>query len=116
MIQLENAKMSPRIENGTLCWYRGDEFSFSINLVLTDTDGEIVEILPEDKITVLFEDEKGEEVKKFEFTSVSANTITLEFMDEVTALFKKRKYKYDITIDHNGITTTLAKGNDVLVE
>lgn len=116
MVQIENAKMSPRIENGTLCWYKGDEFSFSINLVLTDTDGEIVEILPEDKIIVLFENEKGEEVKKFEFTSVSANTITLEFMDEVTALFKKGKYKYDIKIDHNGITTTLAKGNDVLVE
>lgn len=116
MVQLENAKMSPRIENGILCWYRGDEFSFSINLVLTDADGEIVEILPKDKITVLFEDEKGEEIKEFEFTSISDNTITLEFIDEVTSLFKEGKYKYDITIDHNGITTTLAKGNDVLVE
>lgn len=116
MVQLENAKMSPRIENGILCWYKGDEFTFSINLVLMDTDGEIVDILPEDKITVLFEDEKGEEVKEFEFTSISANTITLEFVDEVTALFREGKYKYDITIDHNGIKTTLAKGNDVLVE
>ena len=116
MVRLESAKMSPRIENGILCWYEGDEFSLSIGLELTDADGETVDILSGDKVTVLFEDEKGEEVKEFEFTPISGNTITLEFMDEVTDLFKEGKYKYDITIVHSGIKTTLAKGNDALVE
>lgn len=116
MIQLESAKMSPRIENGVLCWYEGDEFSLSINLALTDGDGEKITIAPEDKVNILFTDEKDEKIKEFVFTAVSADTVTLEFMDETTALFKEGKYKYNITIEHKGITTTLANGNDVSVE
>lgn len=116
MIRLENAKMSPRIENGTIFWYEGDGFSLSLTLELTDADGESVDIAADDEITITFEDKRGEEIKTFEFENVENNTVTLKFTDEVTALFKAGKYKYDITIVHGGIRTTLAKGNDVIVE
>lgn len=115
MVQLESALLSPRIQNGVICWYEGDEFSISLTLNLTDADGTDVAVQNGDTVKISFFDERKEEIKAFEFTAVENNTVTMVFNADVSALFKQGKYKYDIVLDSDNITT-LAKGNDVLVE
>lgn len=109
---IPNAKISPRIEAGTLVWYVGDTFSLQIELEMTDQDGVAVDATGE--VEVVFRDDCHEIVKEFSCTPVD-NVITLEFTEDVSALFSVGTYTYDMY--YNGEhRTTIANDNKVVVE
>ena len=56
MNRLPAARPSPRIAGGALRWYAGDTFSLTLQLELTDQDGEEVAIGASDSVTVSFYD------------------------------------------------------------
>ena len=115
MGNLPGAKMSPRVVNGVLAWYQGDTFDLTVDLALTDQDSEAVTLAAADTVEVIFYDRSENEVKKFTFSNVQDNAVTLDFSAEVTALFDRGQYTYDVHITH-GERTTIASRNEVAVE
>ena len=116
MAEIPSARQSPRIHNGVLKWYEGDTFGFSIAISLEDQDGETVNVNPGDTVEVEFRDRKNLAVTEFTFANVQNNTVSLDFDDTVTALFRKGEYQYDVVLNHGDKRTTIAKDNDVVVE
>lgn len=109
---IPNAKQSPRIDNGILMFYKDDTFTLQIELEMTDQDGVAVEATGE--VDVVFRDDCHEIVKQFSCTPVD-NVITLEFTEDVSALFPIGTYTYDMY--YNGeYRTTIANDNKVVVE
>ena len=112
---LPNAEQSPRIVNGVLRWYEGDTFEIDIDLDLKDQDGEPIVIAPGDEVQITFADKSLQEVKTFYFTGIENNNVKLVFDADVTALFHKGIFTYDII--YKGVErTTLANDNKVVVE
>lgn len=115
MSELPSAKQSPRIINGVLIWYFCDTFDLDIKLSLIDQENEEYIIRPEDIVETAFRDATGDVVHTFTQTGITDNTITLSFDAEITALFDRGKYTYDIYL--NGVKrTTLANDNEAVVE
>lgn len=115
MMRIDSAFPSPRIANGIICWYEGDEFQVSLWLDLKDADGESVVLTAADSVEVDVKNDRQESVKKFEFSDVENNTVTLVFDNDVTALFKAGTYYYDIRLSGT-YNTTAAKNNIMKVE
>lgn len=115
MINIPNAKESPRIVNGVLRWYCGDTFDLQLTLDLEDQDREPVVIQPTDKVEVVFLDRSLNEVKTFTFTEVEGNTVVMTFDEDVTALFDIGDYTYDVYYTGEE-RVTLAEDNKVVVE
>lgn len=112
MSNIPNAKQSPRLDNGVLAWYQGDTFSLQIELDMTDQDGVAVEATGD--VEVVFRDDCHNIVKEFTCTP-SNNIITLNFNEDVSALFPIGEYTYDMY--YNGEhRTTIANDNKVVVE
>ena len=109
------AKQSPRLENGVVKWYEGDTFRLQLVLDIVDQDGEPVVIGENDTVTVSFQNDALTTVKEFTFTEVENNTVTMEFTSEVTALFPKGRYTYDV--HYTGANrTTVCNDNKAEVE
>ena len=121
MGNLPAAAVSPRVENGILYWYAGDTFDLELELKLEDQDGTAVDVDGEkDGVTVCFYDERRELVASFAFGktaegAVTDNTVTLAFDAEVSALFPKGKYTYDVVYE-SAHRRTLVHGNLAIVE
>lgn len=115
MGNIPSAKPSPRIENGVLKWYVGDTFTIQLELELTDQDGEEIVIGEEDTVTVKFIDDELNTVKEFNCSEIPNNTIELAFDEDVTALFHKGKYSYDIYYSGEN-RTTICNDNKAEVE
>lgn len=112
MSNIPNAKQSPRLMNGVLSWYKNDTFTLQIELDLTDQDGETMDATG--TVEVVFSDDCHNVIKEFTLTP-KENIVTLEFTEDVTALFHKGEYTYDIY--YNGEKrTTIANDNKVVVE
>ncbi|HIR63804.1 MAG TPA: hypothetical protein IAB92_01115 [Candidatus Faecousia faecigallinarum] len=115
MSKLPGAKLSPRIENGALCWYAGDTFSLDILLELTDTDGEPVTVGAADTLTLTVYDSCQTLVETISYTNVTGNRITLTVDEIRTAKYPPGAYRYTLRLTH-GQNTTLAWDNPILVE
>lgn len=113
MARIRPARPSPRIENGVILWYEGDEFEISFDLTLTDADGEPIALDERDTVTVEIRKWRGGTVK--EFTFPGSNYITLVFDKETTGLFPKGSYFYDISIDGT-YKTTIVNDCRIIVE
>lgn len=115
MANIDSAMPSPRIVNGEILWFAGDEFELSFALQLEDADEEDIVLSSGDTVTVTIYDDKKEEIKKFVFNGPTDNTVTLEFNSDVSALFEPGMYFYDIRL--SGIyKTTVIKSNRMRVE
>lgn len=112
---LPGAEVSPRLANGCLCWYEGDTFEVSIQMELTDQDGEEVQVAEGDRVRVTFLDAQKQFVQEFLFTKVEENTVTLAFTPEVSARFPEGEYSYDLRLEH-GTRTTLMRRSRARVE
>lgn len=115
MGNIPNAEQSPRIVNGVIYWYENDTFTLNIELEFNDQDGDPIEVQPTDTVRVVFTDKSMNTVKEFIFDDIDNNTITLVFNAEVTALFPKGHYTYDV-IFKSAERTTVANDNKVVVE
>ena len=113
MAAIPSARLSPRIENGVLHWYQGDRFSLCLVLQLQDQDGETVEIKPaSDQVEVRFFDAQRQLVQAFLFggeegEGITDNRLTLSFDSDVTALFPRGDYHYDVIYTGGSRTVTL---------
>ena len=115
MYNIPNAQESPRVVNGVLRWYEGDTFEVTLEVELKDQDGDPVHILEGQSLEVEFLDRSLHVVKTFRFDEVENDIVILDFDDEVTALFPKGNYTYNIY--YNGVErVTLADSNKVVVE
>lgn len=115
MGNLPNAEPSPRIQNGVVLWYEGDTFVWEIVFDLIDQDCEEKKILSTETVNVVFTDKRMNIVKTFTFSNVENNVVSMDFDTDVTALFEKGTYTYDIYL--NGTKrVTLANENKVVVE
>lgn len=115
MHNIPNAEMSPRVVNGVIRWYVGDTFELQVNLDLKDQDGEEIIIQSGQTVEFRFLDKQLHLVKSFVFDNVENNKVILDFDEDVTALFPKGNYTYDIYYD-GAKRTTLADDNKVVVE
>ncbi|MCD8036032.1 MAG: hypothetical protein LUE88_01420 [Clostridiales bacterium] len=115
MIRVDSALPSPRIVNGILQWYEGDEFEAGFKLELKDSDGEEITLTETDTVTVIVKNDRLEEIKTFEFSGIEDNSINIVFDSEVTALFKAGTYFYDIRLGGT-YNTTVVKNNVMNVE
>ena len=115
MTSLPSAKPSPRIWHGVLWWDAGDTFTLTLQLELTDQDGDSVHVGTADGVQVLFYDETQALVYTFSVTGVTDDRVQLAFDEALSAKFPKGSYSYDIVLTH-GDRTTLARGNRAVVE
>lgn len=115
MIRVDSALPSPRIANGILQWYEGDEFEVSFKLELKDADGEKILLTEADTVKVIIKNDCMREIKTFEFVNVSENTVSLKFDSDNTVLFKAGTYFYDIRLSGT-YNTTVIKNNVIMVE
>lgn len=113
MKEIRPARPSPRIEDGVICWYEGDEFEIGFDLSLTDADGEPIILDDRDTVTVEIRKWRGEAIKGFSLPG--SNYITLVFNKETTSLFKKGDYFYDIRIT-GAYKTTIVNDCRICVE
>lgn len=114
MGNIPEAKASPRVENGCLCWYEGDTFEIQMQIELMDQDGENVNISESDTVTVTFYDGRRDAIQEFKFQNVQGNTVTLSFTDEISKKFLKGRYRYDMLYTYNN-KTTLIRDNVAIV-
>ena len=112
---IPSARQSPRIVNGVIYWYENDTFDIDLRFELTSQDDEIIEIAASDEIEIVFINNLDEIVKEFSFTEIEDNTIKLDIDAEVTALFPKGRYHYDIYYTA-GDRVTIANDNEVIVQ
>lgn len=116
MAYLPSAIPSPAIASGVLCWHQGDEFTITIELALTDNNGDSVTLGSGDSVTVVFAKKSGAAVKTFPFTSFTDNKIDLVFDATTSALFPMGHYTYDVVVEPSaGGRFTIANDNPVCV-
>ncbi|MBS7220303.1 MAG: hypothetical protein KH033_02920 [Clostridiales bacterium] len=115
MAKIEAALPSPRIMNGIIAWYCMDEFEIGLSIKLYDADGEEISLGTEDTVEVIIKNNRGEDVKTFEFTNVKENFINLVFNKDETILFDVGTYFYDIRI-LGKYNRTIVKNNIIKVE
>lgn len=113
MANIPHAKMSPRLVNGVIYWYEGDTFDFNLSIELKDQDGEPVEIAYDSAFEIIIRDERNNEVYREKQYGVSG--ISFNCNEDVTALFRKGKYKYDVNY-YGEYKTSLAEDNIMIVE
>jgi hypothetical protein len=111
-MNIPSAKQSPRLVGGVLFFYYLDTFTLQIELDMTDQDG--VEIDATGTVEFVFYDDCHNKIKEFTLTP-NNNIVTLDFTEDVTALFHKGEYTYDVY--YNGENrTTIANDNKAVVE
>lgn len=117
MSDLKIAKLSPRMEHGVLCWYRGDTFTLLLKMTLTDQDGEPVALEAEDRAVLTFLDRSGRTVQELVYTGAQVldGVVTLVMDEALTALFTPGRYRLDLWV-HHGDRTTVVKGSPIKVE
>lgn len=121
MGNLPTAKVSPRIENGVLYWYAGDTFTLELELSLEDQDGTALAVDSDtDDVTVEFYNDRRESVKTFSYgktagSTITGNVISLVFDEQVSALFPKGSYTYDV-IYQSTWRRTLVRENQAVAE
>lgn len=115
MYNIPNAELSPRIVNGVVHWYEGDTFELQLQLDITDQDGEPIPITDSDTVSIVFRDRSNHDVKEFRFDHIENSIVTMVFNDEVTSLFRKGNYSYDVFF-RGQERTTFANDNRVVVE
>ena len=114
MLKIDSALPSPRIVNGIIEWYASDTFELGLKLNLKDGDGESIVLGEGDTVKVNIRNDRGEEVKTFEFKNISDNSITLVFDAEASALFTEGTYFYDI-VSEGTRRVTIARNNSIKV-
>ena len=114
---------SPRLENGALYWFEGDNFTFQLDLSeLQDQDGDAITLDPnEAELTVIFRDARERPVHTFAFgpeedDQVENNCAALVFDDAATADFPKGRYTYRVELEYCGETKTLLRRGQAVVE
>ncbi len=115
MNNIPNAEASPRIVNGVIRWYEGDTFRLQLELDIDDQDGAAYSITDSDTVSIVFRDRSNHVVKEFRFDHIVDNSVTMVFNSEVTALFPKGIYSYDVLF-RGQERTTFANDNKVVVE
>jgi hypothetical protein len=113
MAEIPRAKMSPRIENGIIYWYEGDTFELNLAIDLRDQDGCIVEPTDETAFEIIIRNERKEDV--YSEKHYAAAGVTFACDEEVTKLFKKGKYRYDVNY-YGEYKTSIAEDNIMIVE
>lgn len=113
--RIDSAFPSPRIVNGVIMWYAGDEFKVGFKLKLLDMDSEEVTLGEDDSVSIIIRNDRMEQVKVFEFDSVEENYVVMDFTSEVSALFPPGAYFYDIKLTGT-YNTTIVKNNRMKVE
>lgn len=114
MLKIDSALPSPRIVNGIIEWYAFDTFELGLRLDLKDADGAPVSLGEGDTVRVSIRNDRGENVREFEFNSFTDNSITLVFDDTVSADFPEGLYFYDIVAEGRR-RVTLARNNRIKV-
>lgn len=117
MAKLPWAKMSPRIENGVLCWFEGDTFRLNLILTLKDQDGEAVTVKTDETLELTFLDKRRDTVKILTFSGreAAAGKVTVVVDGEMSALFPAGRYSYDLRLLGEE-RTTLIRGGTIVVE
>ena len=126
MGNLPAGRESPRIENGVLYWYAGDTFTLNLELSLEDQDGTKLTVNNEtDDVTVTFYNDRRERVKAFSYGkaeegeandgAITGNVVSLVFDKNVSALFPKGSYHYDVVYQSTW-RRTLARENPAVAE
>lgn len=93
---LPAAAPSPRISSGVLKWYEGDTFDLQVQIELTDESGAALVIQPEHTVEFVFRNRKREVVYSVIHTDLADNCVVLRFSEEVSDLFPKGEYTYDV--------------------
>lgn len=108
MSSIQPAKSSPRVENGVLRWYNGDCFTVDWTINLTKDDEEY-EYNEDDELVFNFYDRYEEElIYSFSFTNIEDNTVTLDFTEDISALFDAGSYTYCVKFNgYDGEVVTL---------
>ena len=114
MSNLPSALSSPRIVNGVLKWYEGDTFTLDIELELIDQDGVAIDTSGKE-VLIKFYDRYEDLVKEFSFENLQNNTVSLDFNNEISALFPQGEYHYDVHYMADN-RTTIAHSNNIIVE
>ena len=114
MLKIDSALPSPRLVNVILEWYAFATFELTLKLDLKDADGEAVALGEGDSVKVTIKDDRGENVKEFEFTSITDNSITLVFDEAVSQAFPAGLYFYDIVAE-GARRVTIARDNRIKV-
>ena len=115
MGNIQSALPSPRIEEGIIKWYVGDQFELGFKLNLEDADGETIILNDSDTVIVEVKRWDKEPIKEFVYTNVVDNFVTLVFDEDTTGLFQKGDYIYDIRIE-GSFNTTVVNDNLIKVE
>ena len=113
-MKIPNAELSPRMENGSLLWYEGDTFDFTIPISIRDDDGEIVELGTDDTLYIEFRNQQNQAVYSYTFSGIENSSVTVSFNEELTALFPAGNYTYDIVLNH-GRRQTVVKNAQCIV-
>lgn len=106
---------SPRISGGVLKWYEGDTFELQVRMELTDETGAEIRIEPAHRVRFVFRNACRKTVCEMPFQGIEANTVILRFTEDVSALFPKGRYTYDV-IYEGAVRRSLASDAPILVE
>lgn len=112
---LLSAAPSPRIVGGVLKWYEGDTFELQVELDLTDENGGRITIESGQTVEFVFRDHTHREVYHLCFGEIEDNRVTLDFSEDVSALFPKGAYTYDV-LYRGAVRRTLAHDAPIRVE
>lgn len=116
MGNLASARLSPEIVAAELRWYHGDTFTINFHLNLVDIDGERVELLPGDSVSVTLLDATRQPVDIGETVLDREQAIvTWELGRERSMSIAKGKYALSIVLCHDGEYRTILHESPVLV-
>lgn len=115
---------SPRIENGIIKWYDGDEFGIDFELIDNETgepytlkDGETVEITFHKQGVTSYSRVASVLVKAFTFDhTADCSALTCNFDEATTRLFPVGRYTYCIKLNTVSARQTVSSNNVVEVE
>lgn len=113
MAILPSAYESPRIENGTVRFYRNDTFEVDLTINVTDNNGLPVTLLPDDMIDIIVTSCRGEVLVERHYTGadLTGNVLTIPVDRLTSESIHPGRHKYDIYLTHDGDRTTIVKGN-----
>lgn len=122
---LPESRPSPRLENGVLYWYAGNNFELWLDLSeLQDQDGVLIDLdqcEDEPELTVRFYNVRRELVHTFSFgededDQVEHNMAKLVFDDTAAAHFPKGRYFWRVDLVFAGEHKTLLQDAAAVVE